>query len=209
MLGPTSGFTTSDSLENAGDELFVAVVATTPYAPASLVSGFGVTWTRRQAQCSSRNSGGGVEIWTARNPAGNGPVSVTLSYETSNAAFVLLRYTNVDALSPVGASSSSNTSGQGGACTASNPALDSASYRVSLSGLAYSSRVVSAVASRGASHGAGNGFVEIEEASAGQADAVASVAVQDRVVLTPSVDAEGALGGAADWAAAAVEIRGP
>jgi hypothetical protein len=202
VAGPTSGFTTADAIVHVGGELFVVAVVTNPYAPVTLVSGFGIAWTKRRAQCSSRNTTG-IELWTAQNPAANGPLSVTLAYETQDAALLAARYVNVRPSSP-GQTASANSSGPAGPCTFSNVGLDETSYAVSLSPVSYGSLVFSAVTTSGASHAPGAGFVALDEVAFG----ALGLAAQEGVAAQSPLVVSGSLSGPADWAAVALELRG-
>lgn len=205
FAGPLDGFTSTATLQGSGDEVLVAVVSTTPYAPVQLVSGLGVLWTRRERQCSSRNTTG-IEVWTAQNTAGNGPVSVKLDYDTTSAALVISRYRNVRDVSPIGRSVSTNTSGVDGLCTSTNVGLDTSSYAVALSSLNRGAAIIVAIATHGASHDATAPLYELIEAGSGSA---ASLVVSDVVTTGVALTATGTLASPADWAAVAVEVKGP
>lgn len=203
--GPLDGFTSAATLQGTGDEVLLAIVSTTPYTPVQHVSGLGVLWTRRERQCSSRNTAG-IEIWTAQNAAGNGPISVKLNYDTTSAALVISRYRNVRDVSPIGRSVSTNTSGVDGPCTSTNVGLDSASYAVALSSLNPGAAIVVAIATHGVGHEATAPLYELIEAGSGSAVALA---VSDVVATGFALSAAGSLTSPADWAAIAVEVKGP
>lgn len=203
--GPLDGFTSTATLVGSGDEVLLAVVSTTPYTPVQLVSGLGVPWTRRERQCSSRNTTG-IEVWTAQSSAGNGPVSVKLDYEATSAALVISRYRNVRDVSPVGRTVSANTRGVDGPCTSSDSGLDTSSYSLTLSNLNAGAAIVVAIASLGSGHNATAPLYELVETGSGS---TAAVAVSDVITTGFALSVAGTLATPADWAAVAVEVKGP
>ncbi|MFZ9888092.1 MAG: hypothetical protein ACO3JL_11370 [Myxococcota bacterium] len=204
--GPLAGFTSTATLVGSGDEVLLAIVSTTPHTPVQLVSGLGVQWTRRERQCSSRGSTG-IEVWTAQSAAGSGPVSVNLAYDAASIALVVLRYRNVREVSPIGRSVSANTRGVDETCTSTNVDLDSTTYSLALSNLNVGAAVITAIAAPGTRHTPTTPLYELFETGIG--DGGASLAVSDVVTTTFALSPGGTLENPVDWAAVAIEVKGP
>jgi hypothetical protein len=196
--------TTSTSLTGVSGQLYLAAVSAKSNVAVAGVSGLGLVWTQRATRCAGRNQTG-VSVWSAQGvPSGNSPVTATFASAPSNAAIVVSRYAGVGA-SPLGAISSANSNGVGGACSGGT---DTAAYAFDLTTTTPGALVVVAPAIRSASHTPGPSYVEQVEVHAGSGGSGASVALADGTAAVAGTQTvSGSFSGNVDWAVVALEVR--
>lgn len=201
-----SSVSTSSSLSAEKNHLYVASISTRKRVNVEQVVGLGLTWKKRVAQCSGRNSTG-IELWTAiGSPTGSGVVKAKLSSSPDNAVISVSRYSRINAATPIGQVVSANTNGLNGACTGGT---DSKTYS-SVMDILTNSGIYNAAAIRKATHTPGTGFVERSEKRKGdEAGEIAGIATEDTLVAPGGLnEVNGSLSTATDWATATLELRG-
>ena len=197
---------TASAVPAVAGQLYLAAVSTKPGGvTVRSVSGLGLSWALMRAQCAGRAQTR-LEVWWAIGaPTGSTPVSAGLSASALNATIVVARYSGVDAASPLGAVTSANTRGVGGACSGG---VDSAAYSVSLPASTAGALAFGAVAMRNRAHTPGSGYAERAELLQGSGGDAVSVALEDKAVVAPgALPVNGSFSGSVDWAVVALEIR--
>ncbi len=198
---------TSASLTAASGQLYLAAISTKPKIAVNHVSGLGLTWTLVKSQCSGRNQTG-IEVWRAQGtPNGNGAVTATLAVAANNAAIAVSRYSGVATTNAVGNVTSGNTAGVNGSCSSG---ADNNTYAFNLTVSANGAMAYGAASMRQRTHTPGAGYTERGEIiqGASSAGSASSVAVQDKIVASPStVIVNGTFSSSVDWAVVALEIK--
>jgi hypothetical protein len=195
----------SDPVAAVADELYLAVISPRPNRAVTGVSGLGLAWTPVASQCSGRSITA-VSVWRAiGTPSAAGPVTATFAAPTTAAVISVLRYSGVDPDVPIGATTSKNTRGVGGACTGGT---DQAAYSMSLTTGAEHSLALGLVAIRHRAHTPGAGYTERFEIRTGTGADAAAVAGEDRALAAAGpVVVDGTLKSSVDWASVALELR--
>jgi hypothetical protein len=196
---------TSASLIAVSGELYLAAISMKPKVAVTAVTGLGLNWTLVKAQCSGLSMTG-VEIWMAQGtPSGDGTVTATLASAPSNAAIAVSRYSGVAAVNPVGNIVSGNSNGVNGACASG---VENNLYSFSLTTTINGAVAYGAAAMRTRSHTPGAGYTEQVEFKHGTGGGIASIAVQDKnVVSAATVNVDGSFSGNVDWAVVGLEIK--
>ncbi len=193
------------ALQPVAGDLYLTAITTKPLMLVEQVSGFGLLWTRLQAQCSARGKTG-IEVWMARGTPVAGTVTAVLSDTVDNVAMALSRYSGVDAAQPIATVFSGNSLGVNAACEGG---VDNRSYAFQLTPSRIGSVVYAALAKRNRNHQPGAGFTEIEElisgASSGKTAGMA--VINGQITDTSLVHVEGSFSRNVDWAAIGFEIR--
>ncbi|MGH7601395.1 MAG: FlgD immunoglobulin-like domain containing protein, partial [bacterium] len=158
-----------------------------------------------KSQCSGL-SNTGVDIWMAQGtPSGDGAVTATLAITPSNAVIAVSRYSGVAAVNPVGNIVSGNSNGVNGACASG---VENNLYSFSLTTTVNGAMAYGAAAMRSRSHTPGAGYAERAEFKQGSGGGIASIAVQDKnVVSAATVTVDGSFSGNVDWAVVGLEIK--
>ncbi len=206
--GGSTGSTTvatSASLTAVSGQLYLAAISTKPIVPVTAVTGLGLSWTLVKSQCSGL-SNTGVDIWMAQGtPSGDGAVTATLAITPSNAVIAVSRYSGVAAVNPVGNIVSGNSNGVNGACASG---VENNLYSFSLTTTVNGAMAYGAAAMRSRSHTPGAGYAERAEFKQGSGGGIASIAVQDKnVVSAATVTVDGSFSGNVDWAVVGLEIK--
>lgn len=100
------------------DQLYIATVHTKNTDENITISGLGLTWTQVIEQCAA-GSFQNLEVWTAfGSPGSPGVITATVGDGSAEElSIAALRYSGVDADTPVGGFVGQNTNGQNGACS--------------------------------------------------------------------------------------------
>jgi len=196
---------TIGSVTAVSGHLYIAAISMKPNGTVTAVTGLGLTWTEVASQCSGRNQTG-VKVWLGQGtPGSSEPVSAAFASAPSNGVITVVRYSGADLASPIGNVLSGNTNGASGACSGGT---DNASYSFNLATVVPNAQVINAIAMRNKTHTPGAGYVEQAEVSQGSSGSVASVAVMDMQVASPSpVTIDGTFSGSVDWAMVGLELR--
>ncbi len=204
--------TTVDSLTAARGQLYLAAISTKALVKVNTVSGLGLSWTLVKAQCSGRGSSG-VELWMAQatpgggTPSGDDRVTAVFDSAPNNAVIAVSRYSGVpqDGMNPIGNVISGNTTGQNGSCVGG---VDNKSYLFTFPTTVNDAVVYGAIAIRSRTHVPGTGFMKRTEIKHGISNAMAAIAVKEKIVPAATVvTVNGEFNGEVDWAVVAVEIK--
>jgi hypothetical protein len=211
ITGTSSSSTTvstSSTVTAVEGDLYLASISFKPHRTVQSVSGLGLTWTQVDVQCGYREATG-VEVWMAMGvPTGDGDVTATFDSAPSNAVMTVSRYTQVDQTQPIGAVVSANTEGVEGGCD-SPGGTDTDTYSFPITTLNDSSNVFAAVAIRGRDHIPGSHFTLLYQLHEGSGGDIAGLAIQEQFVeFDSTINVEGALSSAEDWAVISLEING-
>lgn len=137
--------------------------------------------------------------------SGDGLVTATFSGTPRNAIIAVSRYSGVAAANPIGNIVSGNTNGVDGACAGG---LDGSAYSFNLTTTVEGAMVYGAAAMRNKSHTPGSGYTERIEVQYGSGGDVASVAVMDKLVASPTTTAvDGSFSNTVDWAVVGLGIK--
>ncbi len=200
-----SQVTTSTSITGVTNHLYLASVSVKGNNDITSVTGLGLTWAQVVEQCSGRAQTR-TEIWQAMGTASTGTVTATRSSSSSNGMVISVsRLSNVDTADPIGATGSSNTVGQSGACSGGT---DSLSYSTDITTTINDSMVWGAVGIRQRAHTPGTGYAEIDEIKSGNSGSTAGVATENKIqTIAGATTVTGTIGTSTDYSSVAVEIK--
>jgi hypothetical protein len=195
----------SDAPLAAGEgHLYLAAIAFKPHVIVTDVSGLGLVWEPIAEQCGGRRQTG-IALWQARGqPLADAVVTATFASAPRAAVITVSRY--IGAVG-TGVPVSANTLGVAGNCSGGT---DSAAYGLDLTTTAPGSRVHVAVAMRHRSHLPEPAWSEQADWYAGSGGNTAGLSLALGAAEQPGlVTVEGSFNADVDWAAVAVEVRGP
>ena len=202
-------FAPQGGVTGGNGHLYLAAISMRPKVSVLSVSGLGLNWTLVRLKCAGRNTTA-IEVWMAQGaPTSNGVVTATFASTPSTAAIAVSHYSDVSTSNPIGNVLAGNTRGvnAAGACSGG---VDSNSYSFNLTTTMNGAVVYGAIALKGRTHTPGAGYTERTEVQQVSGTNTSGVAVEDKIVASPStITINGSFGNVVDWAVVALEIKPP